>query len=324
MLTSATDHYERQQQITAAGLTAARRKKWTDSLGVAQTVALFQAGAAQDALDSIGPMLDEQGISAPLRGDISARSFGGTASSGLGLDSLFQMASSPEALALMVVTQIQDAARQAAGVSIVGRPGIGYVRMLNTPSCSRCAVLAGKFFRFNAGFDRHPRCDCRHIPSNEDTSGDLRTDPSAYFESLSESEQARIFGKANSEAIRQGADIGQIVNAYGRSAGMQVAGVSPIKVIKGRKYTTAGTTKRAQAAQQQKGLRRNGPQQIRLMPESIFARAASREEAQRLLRLYGWILDEPAIARGRAAFAAQRRVDRAARARARRAALRTG
>src|SRR5690606_23965723 len=33
-----------------------------------------------------------------------------------------------------------------------------YVRMLTPPSCSRCTVLAGRWYRKNAGFARHPGC----------------------------------------------------------------------------------------------------------------------------------------------------------------------
>lgn len=56
-------------------------------------------------------------------------------------------------------------------------------------------------------------CDCRHIPCTEDVADDLRTDPKAYFDSLSESEQSRIFTKSGAKAIRDGADMGRVVNA---------------------------------------------------------------------------------------------------------------
>src|SRR5699024_3123647 len=98
----------------------------------------------------------------------------------------------------------------------------GYVRMINPPSCDRCAILAGKRYLWNEGFLRHPNCDCIHIPASENVAGDFRTDPYEYFKSLSESEQDRIFGKANAEAIRDGADIFQVTNT--RMRGMSVVG----------------------------------------------------------------------------------------------------
>ncbi|MFC5676063.1 hypothetical protein [Aeromicrobium endophyticum] len=319
MLQSAVEHYERQQQFTAAALVAGRRSG-VSTVELARIVAALQLLAARDALESIDPMLEEQDISAPPVGQIAAASFSGTASDGRPLESLLLQAATPDALDMMVVTQVQDAARQAASVSIAARPHIGYVRMLNPPSCSRCAILAGKFFRYNEGFQRHPRCDCRHIPSTESLSGDLTTDPSAYFDSLTGPEQDKVFTKAGAESIRLGADPTQVVNARRVTAGMQVAGVSPIKIdARGILRTTEGTTRRGLAYQQQRGLRRNGDVQGRLMPESILLRAADRAEAQRMLRLYGYIVDNDAAARGRTLIAERRRADRAARARERRA-----
>jgi hypothetical protein len=60
-------------------------------------------------------------------------------------------------LDMITRTQVADAGRAADGVAITARPRVaGYVRMLNPPSCSRCTVLAGGWYRWNAGFARHP------------------------------------------------------------------------------------------------------------------------------------------------------------------------
>lgn len=323
MLQSAIEHYERQQRLTAAALVAVQRRRRSDTLGIAQTVAAFQLAAARDALAAIVPMLDEQGIYDPLVGEVPVEAFAGTASDGRSLTGLIEQARSSDSLSLIVATQIQDMARAAAAVSIAGRRRVGYVRMLNPPSCSRCAVLAGKFYRFNDGFLRHPRCDCRHVPSIESFAGDLTTDPSAYFDSLSLAEQDRIFTKAGAESIRLGADISQVVNARRVTAGMQFAGVPATFRKYGNLYTTEGTTRRALAFQQQVGLRRNGQAQQRLMPETILASSTSREDAQRKLRLYGYIRDDAGAAAGRVRLNEARRVERNARARARRDAERT-
>jgi hypothetical protein len=211
---------------------------------------------------------------------------------------------------------VNDAARVATGLGITGRPGVGgYVRMLNPPSCSRCAVQAGKWFRHNQGFDRHPRCDCIHVPANEDMAGDLRTDPDAYFRSLSEAEQDRVFTKAGAQAIRDGADIGQVVNARRGATGFAPAGarLTPAEAqalrggrtraqleateLYGRQvYTTSeGATVRgvygssAGRAAKQRGQRYRVSRQPRLMPESIYEIAEDREDAIRLLRRYGYL-----------------------------------
>lgn len=67
---------------------------------------------------------------------------------------------------------VEDAARDAAQAAVAARPGLRWVRVVNPPCCSRCAVLAGKAFSWNASFDRHPRCDCLALPvtvANADT-----------------------------------------------------------------------------------------------------------------------------------------------------------
>jgi hypothetical protein len=109
---------------------------------------------------------------------------------------------------------------------------------------------------------RHPRCDCQHIPAREDMAGDLRTDPGAYFRSLPEKEQDRLFTADGAQAIRHGADVSQVVNAR---RGMYTAA--------GHSFTRTGA--------------RRGP---RLMPEQIYLEArGNRAEAIRLLRFHGYL-----------------------------------
>jgi hypothetical protein len=169
-------------------------------------------------------------------------------------------------LDMIVRTQVADAGRMATGVEIAATPTLGYVRMVNPPACSRCVILAGRFYRWNSGFQRHPNCDCIHIPAAEASADDLTTDPRAYFDSLPEAEQDRIFTQAGAHAIRDGADIGRVVNAR---RGLYTAG--------GRRLTREGT-------------RRRGARRVRLMPEQIYRDAnGDRDEAIRLLRLHGYL-----------------------------------
>lgn len=123
-----------------------------------------------------------------------------------------------------LLTVIADTSRQVVSADIAQRPNIGgYVRMLNTPSCARCVILAGKWFKWNEGFQRHPKCDCRHIPATNEAfanSQGFYTDPYAYFNSLSVKEQERLFGKYEAEAIREnGADIYRVMNTKLRGLG---------------------------------------------------------------------------------------------------------
>jgi len=173
-----------------------------------------------------------------------------------------------------------DAARAAESAATVAHPEVGgWVRMLNPPSCSRCVILAGKVYRWNDGFERHPLCDCRHIPARESDAKDLTVNPDRYFRSLTVAEQDRIFTQAGAQAIRDGADINQVVNAR---RGMSTAQVGGREVF----VSSDGTTRFGVAYRGRTG--RNMTQ--RLMPESIYEiTGGDRDEAIRLLRLAGFI-----------------------------------
>lgn len=118
------------------------------------------------------------------------------------------------------LTMLADTRRDVYQTDMVQRPQItGYVRMLNPPSCPRCVILAGKRFRWNQGFQRHPNCDCVHIPASEALAGHLTTDPYAYFNNMSKDEQDRWFGRDNAQAVRDGADIFRVENIRTRGLG---------------------------------------------------------------------------------------------------------
>ena len=159
-----------------------------------------------------------------------------------------------------VLTVLADTRRQVYHADIIQRPKLGgYARMLNAPSCSRCVLLAGKWFAWNKGFQRHPRCDCIHIPASEQVANDFRTDPADYFNRLSVAEQDRVFTKSGARAIRDGADIGRVENIRMRGLGTAKAA---------RQYGTPS----------------------RLTVDDIYRVAGTRTNAIRLLTLEGYIL----------------------------------
>ncbi len=168
-------------------------------------------------------------------------------------------------LDMITRTQVADAGRVATGAAIAARPqATGYVRLVVGKTCARCLILAGRRYGWNAGFKRHPRCDCRHVPVAEDVPGDVATDPRAAFNALSTAEQDKLLGKAGAQAVREGADMARVVNAR---RGIQTA-------ADGRLYTTEAAGRRP-----------------RLMPEQIYREAGTdRAEAVRLLRLHGYLI----------------------------------
>lgn len=123
-----------------------------------------------------------------------------------------------------LLTALADTRRDVVSVDIARRPTLtGYVRMLNGDSCPRCVILAGKWFRWNQGFQRHPNCDCVHIPAKNQAwaeSEGFVSDPYDYFNSLTEAEQDRLFTRAGAQAVRDGADIYRVENIRLRGLGV--------------------------------------------------------------------------------------------------------
>jgi hypothetical protein len=187
---------------------------------------------------------------------------------GRGAEPAAALATGSKFLEWSLRTMVADVGRGAASVDVASRRGVGYIRMLNTPSCSRCVMLAGKFYRWNKGFQRHPLCDCRHIPSTENVADDRTTDPYEYFHSLSAAEQDAAFTKAGAQAIRDGSDMFQVVNSR---RGMKPGGL----------VTSEGTSKRGHYGNTR------GP---RLTPDAIYARNLPREQTLRELERYGYLL----------------------------------
>jgi hypothetical protein len=312
-------HHQGRQRLARAASAAARRAwrkvnladldgSWAtveDPLLAAIAAGQLDAAAASEGyLDKV---LAEQRIDPAAAARLSPGRFSGIASDGRPLASLLQrsvvatkaaigagvapqrvLAFGYTSLDLIAVTQVADAGRVADQVALVARRKVGgYVRMVGGSCCSRCAILAGRWYRWNQGFKRHPRCRCVNIPSAEDRSGDLRTDPKLHFASLSPAEQDRIYTKAGAAAIRDGADISQVVNAR---RGMQAAGESRTRVNQAGLVVNERHRTRTGATTRESTTRSGVAQPGRLMPEQLYLQAGGdRDQAIRLLRLNGYL-----------------------------------
>jgi hypothetical protein len=254
--------------------------------------------------------LAQQGLYEAPQHFVDPKAFGGVASDGRTLEGLLYAAvphvkvligggmdpkqalkSGGSFLTTITRTQVADAGRGAAGVDTATRNRVSYVRMLNPPSCSRCSILAGRVYRWNAGFRRHPKCDCVHVQTTSvhaaKTEG-LVHDPYEYFKSLSPEEQDRNYTKAGAQAIRDGGDIFQVVNSR---RGMSYAGESKDgskrgQAVKGS-FTTEGTTKRGNFRSASGDLTKGK----RLTPDAIYKlNGDNRAAALKDLEKYGYIL----------------------------------
>ena len=283
-----SDHYRAQQRMLVRAL-AAVRSEWArmgqdfDSswsrIGprVVALTAAAQVGAARDGIAYVPAALEEQDLPTKTVGKPRGLAFVGSATSIDGLtygsldDLLYgavvhartaNVTSFPERLQVggrhlerLVHTQISDAARMAASTTISATHGAGWVRMVNPPCCQRCAVLAGKFFYSNDGFQRHPQCDCRHVPTNKanwsDVGADIKPD------------DIKDLTQAQRQAIADGSDMNRVINSH--RAGKRSEDL--MSTFEGAK----------------RGRRR-------LTPEGIYKVSSTREEALRRLREHGYLL----------------------------------
>lgn len=296
--------------------TGALTESWDGGIGrrIMVLTSAAQLAAAEGADPFVTAAMALQGLDpTDTQGAFVAETLAGVASDGRPLSSLLyqpiigvkeQLAAGSTledtmdvglgALERILETQVADAGRVGVSVASMTRPAIQwYVRTLTPPSCGRCAILAGKITSVEQAFLRHPRCDCLNTPIGDRRLGrELARSPMEYFDSLSTLEQNRTFTRAGARAIRDGADIFQVVNARrGMStAGSFVTGSGETavthrgKTISGQ-FTSEGMTRRGLASQ---GLR-STPGARRLTPEAIYALASDRAEILRLLRRFGYV-----------------------------------
>lgn len=153
---------------------------WLSSrIGLRLFVALSvaQVTAAGTAAAYVAAALMQQGARSDPSGVLEPRSLAGVASDGRDLETLLHeplirtkvairdgatidraLDIGESSLGTIVSTQVADSGRAAESVAMVAQPAAtGWVRMLVPPSCDRCAVLAGRGYRWSAGFPRHPR-----------------------------------------------------------------------------------------------------------------------------------------------------------------------
>ena len=214
------------------------------------SVIVAQALATTDATAYVDECVREAGATPARAVVLSTGPFVGSASDGRPLDTLMHgvlirikqrigenggdvddaLAYGQRVATLYAVNETQATARLADAFAIAAEPRVqGWVRQVVPPACGRCIVLAGRVYARNAGFDRHPRCDCVHVPTLRAGSAGAQS-PRQLFDRMSADEQDASFGRKNAAAIRQGADIGQVVNAR---RGMTAAG---------DRITTTGST----------------------------------------------------------------------------------
>lgn len=311
--TRARNHYRTQQRLALAGVRAVRKAVKASpsvpaaSTTVATTLATYQMASALSASRTVAAEFGRSIVTAPLEYagttqlgfpiETAVETILNRAASDLGAEIQALTAQMLASLDMLVEAEVIAAGADAASVEIFAEDA-RFVRVLSPPSCDRCTILAGRIYRSGERFKRHPKCDCQHWPvGSEDEArragfildpmeafdrglvGGFRTleDGSKSFESG--------FSAADVRAIVDGADIVTVANAKaggGRRLGITNA-ISADLFGRTVKATTLGTTRRG-------AWRKANPKlPIRLRPESIYEHAKDRDDALRLLRLYGYL-----------------------------------
>ncbi|MFJ9612666.1 VG15 protein [Streptomyces noursei] len=331
--TLAAAYYRRQTHL---GATAARlAARWWRAmpradmdfywrLNAAALIAVFaqmQARAAADADAYVSACLLAQEIDPAPAGRLDPTAFAGRAADGRPLESLlYRPVITTKALIgrgaaestaferglaeLLAITnsEIADAGRSATGARIASdRACAGYVRMASAKACARCAVLAGRVYAFNHGFKRHRRCHCYHVPMGRKDRWKQRAqtyveDPREHFNRLTRAEQDRLYTAAGARAIREGADVTQVVNArrglYTADAfGRQVQATREGTRRRSSPFVRHELARAIERGQLSRGHTGRGwcPQTPRLTPEAIYKIADSRDEVIRMLKHHGYL-----------------------------------
>lgn len=227
MLATARRQYAEQVRITEYAVRQARRQVRRGVRAAARTVASYQSEAVGLSLSSATALLTEQGIASATTGQRVAT--GALLTAPARTVSLIEKVATDAAFERLIAAMVNDAGRTAALVDLARRPAVtGYVRSLIPPSCGRCAVLAGRVYRYSTGFQRHPKCDCLMTPTDQTIGPSLVLNPTEAVE------KGWVHGlsKADQAALDEGADIGQVVNVRRRSAGLKVG--SSVAMRRGR------------------------------------------------------------------------------------------
>lgn len=311
--TRARSHYRTQQRLALAGVRAVRKAvKASQGVPAAQgavatTLATYQFASALSASTAMANEFGRTVLTAPLE-------YVGTTQLGFPVETPIEtivdrlaadlegelQALTTQMLAgldMFVESEVIAAGADAASVEIFAEDS-EFVRVLNPPSCDRCTILAGRIYKSGERFKRHPKCDCQHWPvgsEDEARRAGLILDPMEAFDrglvggyrTLDDGTKSfeSGFSAADVRAIVDGADIVTVANAKaggGRRLGITNA-ITAEMFGRTIKATSLGTTRRA-------AWRKANPKlPIRLRPESIYEHAKDRDDALRLLRLYGYL-----------------------------------
>ncbi|KAB2808321.1 hypothetical protein F9L07_22665 [Pimelobacter simplex] len=180
---------------------------------VAQVLQAHQRAEVDLARLAVGAMLDEQSITATATALLDSSAFTTMVED---LERMLDKVATDAAFDRLIGSLTQGAGRDAMSLEVAVRPDLVWVRHVNPPCCSRCAILAGRVYRWSDGFERHPGCDCVNIPTTVSAGSGLTMSP----EDLVTQGLVTGLSKADLLVLAEGGDLNQIVNIRKQAAGL--------------------------------------------------------------------------------------------------------
>lgn len=333
-------HHKRRKRLSAAVVAAIvrewRRIDTRDLDGswpavLARMLPILSTGqrrAAELADAYVAQTLRAQGATAAPWGSVNPDLFAGIASDGRPLETLLyapvadgkrllgdgvpmqdMLRREAATVAMIGATQVADAGRLADQTAMAVEPKVrGYIRHVTLPACARCIILAGRFYRWSDGFDRHPNCDCTMTPARGDDWVEEQ-DPQDLIDQMRRYHPERLrksMTEGDLKALDHGADLNQVVNAhrgvkrvsaYGRTVQATDEGITKRGFAGQRLIAEAGTKAKSTHQRVTKygvtTVRVRGAAIPRLTPDEIFKKAAEngwdRAEVVRQLRRFGFV-----------------------------------
>lgn len=247
---SARRHYLWSSLLVTRAVREAESVRKSGVRAVAKVITTHQMVAAREAQPAVARMLAEQNIDQAAQAFLDSTAFTTSVDN---MTAMLDQTATDSEFDRIVASLVADAGRAADQVATSVVPKVGYVRFLSPPSCSRCAVLAGRVYRYSEGFLRHPACDCTMIPTS-------LANPAFHHDPVDLMREGQVTGlsKADQRAVADGADFNKVVNVRLKSAGLRTPG---------RVLIRAG----------------------RPTPEGIYATASSRDDAIQRLIAAGYV-----------------------------------
>ena len=252
MLAPSLRRHDRQSRLADLAVQDVNRAAATRGLrAAANMVTVYQAAAVDVALQDTAAAVAEQGDTSKPVATVNKLAL---LTPPLDLTRMLAKVPDQAALGRFTTSFVYDAGRTASSIDYATRSTvIGYIRVVGGTCCARCAILAGRFYRYSSGFQRHSNCRCTNEPVTKDYRPKVPSPMDLFHEG-----RIHDLSRADTQAINMGADISKVVNIRRKQAGL-----------------TIGSSVMERAGKP--------------TPAGILHFASSRDDAVRLLAKHGYI-----------------------------------